>query len=68
MGSDTLSVGVLNDSINFITKSLTRINTVLKDVTDLKKELYKISVRKKILDSDAFASARRKRKSSFKGV
>lgn len=58
MGSDTLSVGVLNDSINFITKSLVRINTILKDVTDLKKELYKIDVRKKILDSDAFASVR----------
>ncbi|MGI5173712.1 hypothetical protein H0R92_08940 [Treponema sp. OMZ 840] len=58
MGSDSLSVGVLNDSTNFISKSLARINTILKDVTDFKRELYKIKVRKEVLNGKNFAAER----------
>jgi len=58
---DPLSTSVLNDSTSFISKSLARINTMLKEITDFQKEMYKIDVRKKILDSDAFAA----KKSSF---
>lgn len=54
--ADPLSTSVLNDSISFISKSLARINTMLKELTEFQKEMYKIQVRKKILDSPAFAA------------
>lgn len=55
-GADPLSTSVLNDSTSFISKSLARINTMLKEVTEFQKEMYKVNVRKKILDSSAFAA------------
>jgi len=58
VGSDVLSVSVVNDSINFISKNLSHINSILKDVTDFRRELYKVDVRRSILDSDAFAPLR----------
>ncbi|WP_428769679.1 hypothetical protein V1L52_11155 [Treponema sp. HNW] len=59
--SDPLSTSVLNDSTNFISKSLARINTMLKEITEFQKEMYKVQVRKKVLDSAAFAA----KKTSF---
>ena len=58
MGSNNLSVGVLNDSISFASKSLAKINSILKDLTEFKKEQYKIAVRKTVLDNPSFANER----------
>ena len=50
MGTDSLSVSVLNESINYITKTISRINALLKDLTDFQKELYKVEIRKSLFE------------------
>lgn len=56
MGSDQLSISMLNDCISQADKTLGKINSHLKDITEFQKELYKIEIRKKILLSSAFKS------------
>ncbi len=55
MGTDTLSVSVLNDSINYASKTVAKINTFLKDLTDFQKELYKIEIRKNIFEHPSYS-------------
>lgn len=55
MGTDTLSVSVLNDSINYASKTVAKINTFLKDLTDFQKELYKIEIRKSIFEHPSYS-------------
>ncbi|NLM00051.1 MAG: hypothetical protein GX220_01160 [Treponema sp.] len=49
LGSDTISVSIINDSLSHASKSLTTINGILKELTDFQKEAYKANVRKNIL-------------------
>lgn len=56
MSGDTLSASLINNIISVSTKSITIINDDLKTVADMQKELYKIDVRKTILDSSSFAT------------
>lgn len=53
--SDTLSIGVINDGINQISKCVLKINGMLKQLTDFQREVYKVEVRKKIQDNPAYS-------------
>ena len=54
MGSDKLAVNMVTDCLTQSAKSINKINSLLKDITDFQKELYKIDIRKKILISQQF--------------
>ena len=54
MGSDRLATNMVTDCITQSSKTVNRINNILKDITDFQKELYKIDIRKKILISPQF--------------
>ena len=53
-GTDTLSISVINGSLSSISKTIITINSQLKQVTDLQRELYKSEIRKKILHAPDF--------------
>ncbi|MFI3257239.1 MAG: hypothetical protein R3Y36_02950 [Spirochaetales bacterium] len=53
-GTDTLSTGLLNNMISQAVKIIDCINDDLKTVLDIQKALYKVAVRKNILDNSAF--------------
>ncbi len=48
MGGDPITTSVVNDSVSQAGKSITKINLVLKNLSDFKKEVYKAEVRKNI--------------------
>ena len=58
MGSDKLATNMVTDCLTQCSKSINRINTLLKDITDFQKELYKIDIRKKLLISPQFQAAK----------
>lgn len=47
-GSDPLSNGIVSECVDSITKSLSCINSTLKDLTDFRRQMYKIEIRKSI--------------------
>lgn len=49
MGTDSIAVNVINDSVSHASTSISNINSILKDLTDFHKELYKFQIRKNIL-------------------
>ena len=55
-GTDAISVSVINGGITTAAKTIVQINSTLKQVTDLQRELYKAEIRKTILANPAFAS------------
>ncbi len=55
MGTDTLSVSVLNETINYASKTVSRINGLLKELTDFQKEIYKIEIRKCIFEHPSYS-------------
>lgn len=54
--SDTLSISVINDGINQITKCILKINSMLKQLTDFQREVYKAEVRKKVQDNSSYSN------------
>ena len=56
MGSDKLAINMITDCITQSTKTINRINGILKEITDFQKELYKVDIRRKILISPQFQS------------
>lgn len=58
MSADTLSTGLINNITSVAVKSIDTITTELKVLTEIQKELYKIEVRKAILDAPVFSSIR----------
>ncbi len=55
-GTDTLTISVINDSISNAAKCVGIINTILKDITDFQREVYKIEVRKTVFEHPSFRS------------
>lgn len=55
MGSEQLSISMLNDSITYANKSLIKINSILKGLTEFQKEVYKVEVRKNIFEHPEFS-------------
>lgn len=55
MGSDPLSISMLNDSISYSNKSIIKINSILKGLTEFQKEVYKVEVRKNIFEHPEFS-------------
>ena len=55
MGTDSLSVSVLNETINYAAKTVSRINGLLKELTDFQKELYKIEIRKNMFEHPSYS-------------
>ncbi len=55
-GSDTLSSGLLSNMLSLCAKQIKDINTELRNLTALQREIYKIDVRKKLLDNPGFAN------------
>lgn len=53
-GTDTMSISVINGSISTAAKTIVKINSVLKQVTDLQRELYKAEIRKTVLANPSF--------------
>lgn len=53
-GSDPMAIGVINNSISSAAKSTVKINSVLKQVTTLQRELYKAEIRKNVLANSSF--------------
>lgn len=58
MGSDKLATNMVTDCITQNSKSINRINAILKGITEFQKELYKIDIRKKLLISPQFQAAK----------
>lgn len=56
--SDALSASTINDSISKCAKSVSIINTTLKDLTDFQKEIYKGALRKDIFEHPGFDKAK----------
>ncbi len=54
--NDSLSLGLLNNMLSVVSKTIHDINTELKNLTGLQKQLYKIEVRKNIFDNPSFLS------------
>lgn len=50
-GSDTMATGLLNNMISSVVRCFQEINTELKNLSNIQRELYKIEVRKNVLDS-----------------
>lgn len=55
-GTDTLTISVINDSISNAAKCVGTINTILKEITDFQREVYKIEVRKSVFEHPSFRS------------
>ncbi len=55
-GGDSMAISILNNMISVISKALSDINTELKNLTALHRQLYKIEVRQNILDAPSFLS------------
>lgn len=55
-GSDTFSAGVLNTIVSDARRTVKIIDNSLRELMEVQKQLYKIEVRKKILDLEVFAS------------
>ena len=55
MGTDSLSVSVLNETINYASKTVSRINGLLKELTEFQKEIYKIEIRKCIFEHPSYS-------------
>lgn len=53
-GGDQLSTGMINDCITQASKTVASINAKLKELTDFQRELYKIEVRKNILEHPSY--------------
>ncbi len=53
-GADTMSISVINGGISTAAKTIVKINSVLKQITDLQRELYKAEIRKNILGNSSF--------------
>ncbi|MBE6351224.1 MAG: hypothetical protein E7062_10850 [Spirochaetaceae bacterium] len=53
-GADTISISVINGGISQAAKITAQINSVLKQVTELQREIYKAEIRKKIINSPSF--------------
>lgn len=53
---DSMAVSLLNNMINVTTKQFNEINTELKKLSSIQKELYKIDVRKNLIDASDFNS------------
>lgn len=53
-GTDTISIGVINGGLSTISKTIAKINSRLKQVTVLQRELYKGDIRKNILNHSSF--------------
>lgn len=47
---EQISISLLHDSVNFMQKTQEHLNEILNGVILIKKELYKVEIRKKILD------------------
>lgn len=54
---DTLSIGILNDSINQLSKSTQSITKTLKGLTEFHRERYKTAIRKLVLPSTVINTA-----------
>ncbi|MDR1317498.1 MAG: hypothetical protein LBK13_11570 [Spirochaetales bacterium] len=57
VGADPLSVGLLNDSLERIQKTVPACIRPLKDLTDYSRELYKMEIRSKVFSSLDMGSA-----------
>ncbi len=55
-GTDSLSIGLLNNMLGLAAKKIGEINTSLKSLVNTQRELYKIEVRKELLHAPNFAS------------
>lgn len=55
MGTDTLAVSVLNETINYASKTISKINGMLKELTDFQKEIYKVEIRKNIFEHPSYS-------------
>ncbi len=55
-GTDTLTISVINDSINNAAKCVGTINSILKEITDFQREVYKIEVRKSVFEHPSYHS------------
>ncbi len=55
--SDALSAGLLNNMLSVCSKQVKDINTELKNLTALQRELYKADVRSTIFEAPSFAKA-----------
>lgn len=53
-GSDPLSNGVVSECVDSIVKSISYINSTLKDLSAFKKQMYKIEIRKNIFASPQY--------------
>ncbi|MBE6344512.1 MAG: hypothetical protein E7063_02310 [Spirochaetaceae bacterium] len=53
-GADTIAVGVINGGISTISKNIVKINSRLKQVTHLQRELYKKDIRQNILNNPSY--------------
>ena len=51
---DSMAIGLLNNMVSVIVKKMNEINAELKKLSDIQKELYKIEVRKNVIDNPAF--------------
>ncbi len=54
--TDTMSVGLLNNMLSVAAKSIDEINTELKKLTAIHRQLYKIEVRKNIFNNPDFTT------------
>lgn len=64
MGTDSLSVSVVNDTINYASKTVSRINGLLKELTDFQKELYKVEIRKSMFEHPSYSHEKAKNSNS----
>lgn len=53
-GSDALTISVVNDSVSNAAKCVGTINTMLKEITDFNKEIYKMEIRKTVFEHPSF--------------
>ncbi len=56
--TDILSAGMINDSISQMSKNTAAANTILKELTDFQKELYKADIRKGILANPQYSESK----------
>lgn len=56
VGSDSMSVSMVNDIISLLGKEILSINAKFKELTDFQREVYKAAVRKNIFMQSSFQS------------
>lgn len=55
MSSESLTANVINDNLNYAARTIAKINSLLKNLTEFQKELFKIEIRKTVLEHPGFS-------------